>query len=92
VGLNDLGDRQHLYNGFGNSMARAIELVVTPVLFGLIGFGLDRWLGIAPVLTIFFVLFALVGMGVRAYYGYDKDMAEAEVGRPWATAKGEVAK
>jgi F0F1-type ATP synthase assembly protein I len=84
VGLSDLGDRQHLYNGFGNSMARAIELVVTPVLFGLIGFGLDRWLGIAPVLTIILTLFALIGMGVRSYYGYDKDMAAAEADRPWA--------
>lgn len=80
----DLSDRQHLYNGFGNTLARGVEMVATPALFGLVGFGLDRWIGITPVLTVIFVLFALVGMGVRAYYGYDKDMQAAEAGRPWA--------
>ena len=32
---------QHLYNGFGNALARGFELVVTPALFALIGHFID---------------------------------------------------
>jgi len=33
---------QHLYNGFGNALARGFELVVTPALFALIGYFIDH--------------------------------------------------
>ena len=44
----ELRDRQATYNGFGDALAHATELVVTPLLFALAGFGLDRWLGTGP--------------------------------------------
>ena len=80
----DLKDRQHLYNGFGNGLAKAIEMVVTPALFGFLGHLLDGWLGTNPVFTILFVLFALSGMGVRLYYGYEQEMKAHEAAGPWA--------
>jgi len=46
-------------NGFGDGLAKAFELVLTPALFGLAGFGLDRWLGLTPLLTIVLTVWAL---------------------------------
>ena len=34
-------DRRDLYNGFGDTMARAFEVVFTPFLFGLLGWWID---------------------------------------------------
>ena len=74
----DLRDRRETYNGFGNALSRAIELVVTPFAFGLLGYGLDRWLGTSPVFLIVLVAFAIVGMAVRMYYGYATEMKAHE--------------
>ncbi|MEM8904381.1 MAG: AtpZ/AtpI family protein [Actinomycetota bacterium] len=67
-------DLQGLDDGF----SRAIELVVTPVIFALIGFGLDTWLGLTPVLTICLAVFAIVGSAASAWYRYDARMKEHE--------------
>jgi len=83
----DLKDRQHLYNGFGNGLARAIEMVVTPLLFGFIGHFVDVWLGTNPAFTILLVLFALAGMGVKMYYGYETEMKAHEAAGPWARGR-----
>ena len=77
-------DKRDLYNGFGDGLARAFEIAVTPAVFGAMGHGLDRWLGLTPVLTIVFVVLALVGMFVRLWYGYDTEMKAHEAAGPWA--------
>jgi F0F1-type ATP synthase assembly protein I len=64
--------------------AGSYELVVSPVLLGLLGFGLDRWFGTLPVLTIVFATVAFLGACVKLYYGYKHDMDDHERGRPWA--------
>ena len=74
------------YNGFGESMSRAFELAVTPAVFGVAGYALDRWLGILPTLTIVFFLLAVVGLFVRMYCGYEQRMREHEAAGPWARA------
>ncbi len=80
----DLKDRQHLYNGFGNGLARAIELALTPLVFGFLGHLLDSWLGTNPVFTALLVVFALAGISARMYYGYDTEMKQHESSGPWA--------
>ena len=40
-------ERRELNNGSGEALARAFELVVTPVIFGFFGWLLDGWLGTA---------------------------------------------
>lgn len=79
-----LTQRRELYQGFGDTLAVAFELAVTPVVVGLIGYGLDRWLGTLPILTIVLVLMALVGLSARMYYGYDARMRVHEANGPWA--------
>jgi len=77
-------DTQRLYNGFGHTLARAFELVVTPSLFGLIGYGIDRALGTLPIFTIFLTVFCIIGMSVKMYYGYVVAMEAHEAAGPWS--------
>ncbi len=54
----ELRDRQDLNNGFGNALSRAVEIVVTPMIFGFFGYLLDGRLGTRPAFML--VLFLLV--------------------------------
>jgi hypothetical protein len=83
----DLRYQRDTYNGFGETLARGFELAVTPAIFGAIGFGLDKWLGIVPVLTIVLLVLALCGMFVRMWFGYDEEMKRHEAEGPWATRR-----
>jgi Flp pilus assembly protein TadB len=52
----DLLSKRELNNGFGESLSRAFELVLTPGIFGFFGFLLDRWAGTAPLFMLVFAL------------------------------------
>ncbi len=84
AGRLDLRDRRELYNGFGDTLARAVELVAVPAVFGLIGHALDGRLGTAPWLAVGLIAFALAGTVVRMYYAYEMAMREHEANAPWA--------
>jgi F0F1-type ATP synthase assembly protein I len=74
-----------LYRNFGDGFTRAVELAITPVIFGALGYGLDKWLGTMPIfLTVFFLL-AIVGMLLRTWYGYAYRMQALEQAQPWST-------
>lgn len=81
--------RGDLYRSFGDSYTRAFELAVTPAIFGLAGYGLDRWFGILPVLTIVFSLWAVIALLLRTWYGYVARMQEHEATGPWARPQPE---
>lgn len=80
----DLRDKRELYNGFGDTLARAVEFVVTPMLFGLGGRLLDGWLGTGVVFTVLLAVLALAGTSIRMYYGYEVAMKAHEANAPWA--------
>ena len=65
----DLEQRRELNNGFGESLAKAIELVTTPAIFGFLGYLLDRRLGTTP---LFLLLFALVTFFYLAWKSWGK--------------------
>lgn len=69
--------------GFGDGMSRAFELAVTPLVFGAIGFGLDRALDTSPVFTVGLAVFAVIGMMIRLWFGYDVEMREHEASSAW---------
>jgi F0F1-type ATP synthase assembly protein I len=79
----DLRAKQQLNRGYSDGMARGMEIVVTPLLLGGIGWLLDGWIGIAPVLTIVLGAFGAAGIFVKLKLGYDKQMAQVEAGKPW---------
>ncbi len=83
----DVGERRHLYSGFGDSLVLAVEFAATPLLFGFIGHALDGRFGTRPWLTVFLVVFAIAGLVVRSYYGYVAAMERHESGAPWAKAQ-----
>ena len=83
------GEHRDLYNGAGEGQSRAFELAVTPALLGGLGFLLDRWLGLTPILTIVLFLVATAGVIARMYYGYDAKMKEHEAAAPWAPKQGD---
>lgn len=78
----DFRDRRDLYNGFGNGLARAFELVVTPLLFALLGWLVDRALGTGPFIAIALGAFGLAGVAVRSYYQYAARMDALEAALP----------
>ena len=75
-------DRQELWQGFGNAMSRAVELVLTPLLFALLGLLVDRWLGTGHILTVVLGAVALTGLSIRMYYGYRETMRAHEARLP----------
>jgi hypothetical protein len=72
-----------LYNGFGNTMARAFELVVTPALFAVIGHFIDRAAGTHFVFTLALTIFCVVGMSIRMICGYIEAMKVHEQEAVW---------
>lgn len=84
----DLRDRRELYNGFGDGLARAFEIAITPAIFGALGYGIDRWLGLVPWFTIILLVFALVGMFLRMWYEYDNTMKAHDAASAWGDGGG----
>ena len=59
------------------------ELVLSPMLLALIGFGLDRLIGITPVLTVLFAIIGVAGAVTMIVIGYDREMGEHTDGASW---------
>lgn len=57
-----------------DGLVRAVELVVTPMLFAGAGWLLDRWLGTMPILTVVFGVLALAGKVLAEWYRYGAQM------------------
>ena len=64
-----------------DTLGRGMEIALTVGLFTLVGWLLDSWLGIFPVMTIVLVVFACVGMFVRMRYAYEAAMQRHEAER-----------
>jgi F0F1-type ATP synthase assembly protein I len=79
----ELPDRQATWNGFGEALSLAVGLVVTPLLFALLGWWLDRMLGTDPVLAFAFGAVGLFGQCAHMYYSYRARIAREEEGKPW---------
>jgi F0F1-type ATP synthase assembly protein I len=78
-----LRERQAMWQGFGDALGQAVDLVVTPLLLFLLGWWLDGRFGTRPLLAIVLGLLGVIGVSVRAYYTYRAAMESAEEGKPW---------
>lgn len=87
----DLHQRWLLRNAFAQRESRGTELVAVPVVAGLLGYGLDRWIGTMPLLTIVLVVLALAAQVVKLYYGYEEEMRKHEADAPWKLQRRGVA-
>lgn len=52
------------------------ELVVSAVLLGLIGFGIDLWLGLLPILTVSLGMLGFLGASISIFYRYRESMKQ----------------
>jgi F0F1-type ATP synthase assembly protein I len=80
--VDELRARRDLYQGFGNALGQAVELVGAPILFGLLGLLIDHLLGWTPVLTVILGLYGLIGSALRTYYAYTARMKQEEANLP----------
>jgi F0F1-type ATP synthase assembly protein I len=69
---------------FGRGMDLALALLV----FVLLGWALDNWLGTKPLFIIVFAVLAVVGGGARLKYSYDEAMQRHERERAEAVRAG----
>ncbi len=60
------------------------ELVFSPLLLAVIGYGLDRLFGTVPVLTIVFAVVGVTGAVAKLYFSYRSEMEQHEANGPWA--------
>lgn len=75
--------RRQLANGFGNTLTRAFEIAMVPVVLGLIGYGVDRLAGTRVVFAVLLAVLGLAGTVVKLYYGYRYEMEQHEADAPW---------
>jgi hypothetical protein len=71
----DVSQQRELSNDIFHRSTGSFELVLAPLLLGLLGFWVDRQVGTTPVLTVLFALAGISGAAIRLYYGYRYAMA-----------------
>ena len=74
----NLQEKRELNTGFGDALARAVELVVTPGIFALLGWLVDRQLGTMPVFSFVFFFLVLGYVVWKMWMGYEADMKRHE--------------
>jgi len=85
----NLSERRELNNGFGEALSRAFEIAVTPAIFGVGGYLLDRKLGVVPLFTLVFSLFVIGYILWKYWKVYEADMARHEQALPSRRASRE---
>ncbi len=77
-------DKPALNELLGDESARGIELAVTPLVFGGLGWLVDGRLGTSPWFTIGLAALALVSTIVKMWFTYDAEMRQLESTSRWA--------
>ena len=80
----DLRAARDVNNGFGEGLATAFELVVTPLLMGFFGWLIDRWLGLHLVFALGFGLFTFGYLMWKLALRYNHEMDGHEAAAAWS--------
>lgn len=76
--MADLSARRELNRGFGDALAMAVELAVTPAVFGFLGWRLDAALGTTPLFLLVLFLFTTGYVIWKLFMRYDAKMRREE--------------
>jgi len=83
IDQRDQDDRRKVNQGFGASLSHAFEIAMVPLVFGALGWLVDRLLGTAWVFASVFAVIGLAGTFVKLYYAYCHEMLHLEASGPW---------
>jgi hypothetical protein len=81
-----LPNARQLQQGPGDPLSKAFELVLSPAIFGFLGYLLDRWLGTVPLFTVVLSVFTLSYLVWKLYFEYQTEMELQERDKPWTRA------
>ncbi len=84
-------DTRDLYRAEDDAWTRAMELALTPVVAGGLGYVVDRVIGTVPLFTLVFLVLAVVATFVKMYYAYDAKMKAHDAESPWGRARAHAA-
>ncbi len=80
--MDQQAERRELYNGFGDGMALAFQIALTPAIFGVLGYFLDRRFETTPLFTIVLFSLAIIGLFISLWARYEEKMkAQDRAGR-----------
>jgi hypothetical protein len=71
-------------DGYAQTMGRGFELTLTLVVFGGLGWLVDRVVGTSPLFTLGFGLLAFVGVALKLWIAYDLEMRQHDEGAIWS--------
>lgn len=69
------------HQGGADSLGRGMDIALTLLVFLVLGWIVDAWLGVFPLFTISLVVFASIGTFIRLKYVYDATMERLEAER-----------
>ena len=72
---------QNAPQGNDDTLGRGMDVALTVLVFLVLGWLLDAWLGLFPLFTISLVLFSAIGSFIRMKYVYDATMERHEAER-----------
>jgi F0F1-type ATP synthase assembly protein I len=78
----NVSQRRELTKEMGRTTG-GYELVFSPLLLALVGFGIDKLLGTLPLFTILFAVLGLIGAVTKIVYTYNSEMEQHEKSGPW---------
>jgi F0F1-type ATP synthase assembly protein I len=85
-------EQRELFNGFGDGLALAFQIALTPAIFGALGYVVDQWVDKTPVFTIVFFALAMVGLFISMWARYEEKMKDEDAKRVWSKAPVTMAK
>lgn len=78
----NVSQRRELTQEMGRTTG-GYELVFSPLLLALVGFGIDKLIGTLPLFTILFAVLGLIGAVTKIVYTYNSEMEQHEKSGPW---------
>lgn len=83
----DLRAKRELNNGFGETLNRAFELALIPLIFALPGWLLDSWVGTTPLFALLTGGFGLAGVVAKIWIQYAAKMEQEQAKLPGAARR-----
>ncbi len=76
--MDERHERRELNKGFGDGLARAVEMVVTPLILGAVGWALDARFGTKPFIALGLFAFTIIYVLWKQLSVYDAKMRAEE--------------